>query len=415
MRWTILFVSSVLAVAVLITAVISMAQLGGWFQRVGYPSQTPSEFLDATCVPQDHEVQGNMIAVMLQGGEVIASGAAGPEGAILTSDSIFQIASLSKWITAVGVLVLVEDGLIGLDDPVASHLTRWSFPESQFDENQITIRHLLAHTAGLTDGLGYNGFEAGDAIQTLEDSLTHAQDAMPGVSGVVELGRPPGSRWQYSGGGYTVLQLLVEEVTGQGFADAMQDRVFEPIGMVDTSFDYDDVAGSLATTFDLSGVQIVPRYYTSVAAASLYTTADDLALFLGSLRAGGSAPTVLSPETITQMIDAQAELLGVPIWGLGVTIYLWHAGEALVVGHDGRNHPAINTTARLHLPSHDAIVVFASGSTDVATDCGDAWVQWRTGRMGITGFIDQIGRTSLLATVFATLVLSALFLLTRRR
>ena len=83
----------------------------------------------------------------------------------------------------------------------------------------MTVRQLLSHTAGLDDRLGYLGFLPGEEIQTLEESLTLTQDPAAGSPRGVNVVREPGTVWDYSGGGYTLLQLLIEEVTGQTFAD----------------------------------------------------------------------------------------------------------------------------------------------------------------------------------------------------
>ena len=98
-------------------------------------------------------------------------------------DTLFQVASLSKWITALGVMTLVDAGRVDLDAPVDTYLKRWKLPPSEFDNRKVTVRRLLSHTAGLTDGLGYGGFEPGEPIQPLPDSLTRASDASPGNDG----------------------------------------------------------------------------------------------------------------------------------------------------------------------------------------------------------------------------------------
>jgi CubicO group peptidase (beta-lactamase class C family) len=103
-------------------------------------------------------------------------------------------------------MALVEQGRVDLDEPAARYLSRWRLPESEFDNDQVTVRRLLSHTAGLTDRLGYGGFGPGEPIQSLEDSLTQAADAMGGADGQVRVGEDPGAQWLYSGGGYALLQ-----------------------------------------------------------------------------------------------------------------------------------------------------------------------------------------------------------------
>jgi len=139
-------------------------------------------------------------------------------GRPVDGSSLFQVASMSKWITAVGVMHLVEQGRIDLDAPISRYLKRWKLPPSQFDNNNgATVRHVLAHAAGLTDGLGYLGFAPEQRPQSLPASLTRAADAQPGADGIVRVGSEPGTAWRYSGGGYTLLQMIIEDVTGEPF------------------------------------------------------------------------------------------------------------------------------------------------------------------------------------------------------
>lgn len=328
--------------------------------------------------------RGNLVLVVVEAGRPVADVGIGPSSAVPDGSSVFQIASLSKWVTAAGVIALADRGLIGLDDPVEEHLTRWRFPDTEFDSRGVTIRRLLAHTGGLTDGLGYNGFETAEAVQSLEASLNEAADTMEGATGRVKIGREPGGRFAYSGGGYTILQMMVEDVTGQAFETAMDDLVFNPAGMMSSAFEYEDAAGRLAPIFDEDGQRSPHRFYTALAAASLYTTADDLTAFLHAIGRPRQQGGLLSTEMLAEMATAEARIATLPVWGLGTTIHVSEAGNADVIGHDGRNHPAINTAARLHLETGDGIVVLATGTTDLASRISDEWVYWRTGDLSIT-------------------------------
>lgn len=128
-------------------------------------------------------------------------------------------------------------GWVDLDAPVETYLKRWRLPASEFDNRQVTIRRLLSHTAGLTDGLGYGGFAPGQPVQPLAELLSKAADASPGRDGVVKVGVQPGSEWRYSGGGYALLQLMIEDVTGEPFAAYMKRAVLKPLGMDSSSFE----------------------------------------------------------------------------------------------------------------------------------------------------------------------------------
>ncbi|SDC08800.1 Beta-lactamase [Pelagirhabdus alkalitolerans] len=128
-------------------------------------------------------------------------------------NTVFQVASISKSVTALGVMKLVEDGLINLDDPIENYITRWQLPESEYDQKAITVRGLLSHTSGLSVGGGYPGYASNTQLPTLEQSLS----GIGGGSKPVELEHEPGLRYSYSGGGYNLLQLMIEEVTGEDF------------------------------------------------------------------------------------------------------------------------------------------------------------------------------------------------------
>lgn len=112
------------------------------------------------------------------------------------------------------------------------YLTRWSVPPSDFDADRVTVRRLLSHTAGLSLS-GYPGWGPDDRLPTLEASLSGATNG----SGDVRLVYEPGTEWRYSGGGYTVLQLLVEEVTDRDFESYIRDEVLRPIGMAYSDFE----------------------------------------------------------------------------------------------------------------------------------------------------------------------------------
>lgn len=328
------------------TILVTVATVNNFWRPAITKDSNAAAFARAGEVWVPETFQGNLVLVVLEAGRPAAEAGMGPPGAVPDGSSIFQIASLSKWVTAVGVLALADRGLIGLDDPVEEHLTQWRFPETGYDSRGVTIRRLLSHTGGLTDGLGYNGFETAEAVQSLEASLNEAADAMEGASGRMEIGRAPGSRFAYSGGGYTVLQMIVEDVTGQTFAMAMDDLVFSPAGMTSSTFEYEEVEARLAPTFDKHGERSSHRFYTALAAASLYTTADDLVSFLVAIGRPREESGLLSAEMLAEMATAKARIATLPIWGLGTTIYVSQARVAKVIGHNGRNYTAINTAAR---------------------------------------------------------------------
>ena len=343
-------------------------------------SDDPREF-HAAAAALDDALIGNVAFVLIDDGEVAGEHYASV-GRMVGPNTLFQMASVSKWITAWGVMALVEDGWIELDTPVSRYLTRWSLPDSEFDNDGVTVRRLLSHTAGLTDSYGYMGFEDPADVQTLEESLTRTADHAPrAFAEGVRVGLEPGSEFRYSGGGYTILQLLVEEVTGESFNAYMRARVLEPLGMSSSTFVLDAEDEERVADFYAPNGSIAPHFlFTALAAASLYTSADDLTLFLFSHLPGpDGAPAgrgVLRPETLEMMRERQTSRD--PAWGLGMSLISTGA-EGWLIGHRGGNWPGISTTARIDPSAGDGIIVLSSGDPDLAGRVEAWWHLWRTG------------------------------------
>jgi CubicO group peptidase (beta-lactamase class C family) len=253
-------------------------------------------------------------------------------GRPVTAATRFQAASLSKPVTAWGVLRLVERGRIGLDEPIVGHLRRWRPPPSPFDDGGLTVRRLLSHTAGLSVH-GYVGQPSDRPLPSIAASLSgETGDSFP-----VELLEAPGRDWLYSGGGYSVAQLLVEELTGRPFADHMQAEVLAPLGMTASSFRWSRTAGT-AHPHDADGGPIPDFAFAEQAAAGLVTTAPDLARFVAAALAGprGEPPGrgVLGPAVMRLALTAAPATDG--RWGLGYGLGLTPGGDLLAY-HEGAN------------------------------------------------------------------------------
>ncbi|PQA88018.1 serine hydrolase domain-containing protein [Hyphococcus luteus] len=359
--------------------------LYGWTRAPLAPRGDWAGFFSAAAERIDEKANGNAAFVLIDGGEIRGMHFFSV-GEAVNQDSQFQVASLSKWITAVGVMTLVERGAVDLDAPVSTYLTRWSLPESDYDNDGVTVRRLLSHMAGLTDGLGYGGFAPGEPVQSLEDSLTKASDASPGASGVVKVGAEPGEAWAYSGGGYALLQLIIEEVSGRSFEDYMQEAVLAPLGMNDSTFVYDETYPHVAEIYDVDGTFATRYAFSAPSAAGFYTTVHDMARFLlAHFEGSDGAPAgrgVLTPETLAMMRAPEAYLYGAPSWGLGVILYAPDGSGDFVAGHDGNNDPAINTAARFNPSSKDGVVLLESGNALLASEIAGEWVFWDTGKVG---------------------------------
>ena len=224
-----------------------------------------------------YEVPGAAVA-LIRSGEVSwvrAYGVADARsGRPLGADAVFRVESLSKPVTAAAVLRLVDDGIVGLDDRLSSHVPDWPFPDAGELAETVTIRQLLGHRAGLQ--LGTIGLEyAPDAPRpSLREHL--ADEAV--------LARPPGEGFLYSNPGYDLLELLIEEVTGTDLATFAATEILGPLGMADASFEpTEPMAARLATGHDLTGAPVAPYVYATRASGGLIATVEDMARFAAVL------------------------------------------------------------------------------------------------------------------------------------
>ncbi len=419
MRSLLLLVLSTFAILALWTALVVLGTLEGWWRNSLAPNGNVPAFLDAAIEQIDAKYHGNVAFVLIEDGQIYNDYFVSV-GEPIDRDTLFQVASLSKWITAWGVMTLVENGRLDLDEPVLTYLKRWSLPEGDYDNNGVTVRRLLSHTAGLTDGLGYAGYAPGTDPQSLEESLTRTQDASPGADGRVRVGLEPGSEFKYSGGGYTLLQLLIEEVTGESFESYMQRAIFQPLGMTRSTYFVDEGGTpNLATSYDTDGTPAILYRFTSLAATSLYTTAADLTRLLQAHLVGPNGEPagrgVLKPERLTQMSQPHASQMGADIWGLGTMLFVPTDDGEFVIGHDGSNEPAINTAARINPGTGDAIVVLETGNPILATTLAGEWVFWKTGKLDTLMFLMAKDRMVNLILAGWGLIISASILIGWRR
>lgn len=275
-------------------------------------------------------------------------------GRSVTTDTLFQAGSISKPVTAVAALRLVEKGLLDLDEDIGNKLQGWRLPEHP-GRQSVTLRRILSHNAGLSV-TGFPGYRSEARLPTTIEILGGRS---PANTAPVEVAAEPGSRVSYSGGGFTVVQLLIEELTGLPFADALQELVLEPAGMEHSSFEQRlptelaDLA-SLGHQADGRLVEGGHHLYPEQAAAGLWSTPADLTRFASALRASWlGTGTLLREETARTMFIHQAG-----IYGLGIRLerhehgsWFWHTGGA----------EGFRTQLRGDLKTGRAVVVMANG------------------------------------------------------
>ncbi len=209
-------------------------------------------------------------------------------------DDVFEVASLTKTAVALAVLSLVEQGKIELDRPVNDYLERWRLSSSAFDTDGVTVRRLLNHTSGLPVGFPR---ERPAEFPAIEEVLGGAAD-MAGA----EVTHAPGTKFVYSNPGYGVLELLIEEVSGLAFADAMRSLVLDPLGMKDSGFQDDadllvrDIGGFQRTGRPIAQIMRFPR-----AAGGMLSTASDIGRLLVAISRPVEEGGLLRAETLEEM------------------------------------------------------------------------------------------------------------------
>jgi CubicO group peptidase (beta-lactamase class C family) len=253
----------------------------------------------------------------------------------VTTQTLFQAASISKSLNAVGVLKLAQDKKIDLYTDINQYLKSWQFPYDTISHGKkITIANLLSHTAGLTVH-GFVGYEPGDSIPTLEQILDGKR---PANSDPIRSIFEPGLRSEYSGGGITISQQIVMDVTGMPYATYMQQNVLDPLGMTMSSYEQpaaSDKEKYLATGYRGGGNEAVKgkyHIYPEQAAAGLWTSPTDLAKYIIETQRSlqGKSNKVLDTEMtklrLTPYLDSSAAL-GVFIMQKGGIKYFGHGGS----------------------------------------------------------------------------------------
>ncbi len=252
----------------------------------------------------------------------------------VTTNTLFQAGSISKPVAALGALRLVEDGQLTLDEDVNRWLKQWQVPENELTKDEkVTLRRILSHSAGLTVH-GFPGYRAGSRRPTLHQVLDGAK---PANTAAIRVDAVPGSIWRYSGGGYTVMQQMMIDLTGKPFPELMQETVLTPLKMTASTYEQPlpgDRVAFAATGYYANGKAVKGNWhiYPEMAAAGLWTTASDLARFAISIQEAlaGETNPVISKAMTREMLTVQKESSGL---GLG----LEGSGKSLRFFHDGRD------------------------------------------------------------------------------
>ena len=258
---------------------------------------------------EKHKIPGVSIAVVQDGRIAWARGwglkMAGGKDPV-DADTLFQAASISKPVAAIGALSLVDENRIALDEDVNTKLRAWKIPESEFTAaKKITLRMLLSHTGGLSVH-GFRGYAPGEEVPTLIQVLDGAK---PANSPAVRVSAPPGAKFTYSGGGYCILQQLMMDSTGKAFPDVMRERVLAPLGMKHSTYEQplpESRRAAAAQAHQADGTRHQKGewfLHPEMAAAGLWTTPSDLARFAIAIQ---KRDKVLSDKLYGEFFTPQA-------------------------------------------------------------------------------------------------------------
>lgn len=293
---------------------------------------------------------------------------------LLTTDTPMRVQSISKSVTAWGVMKLAEDGRIDLDEPVATYLKRWAFPKSVFSASRITTRQLLSHTSGLPLGDVFTIYSPEETLPSLEDRLTEE----------ARLTREAGVSFSYSNTAYNLLELLVEEVSDQEFSDYMEQEVLKPLGMKHSDFTWDRTWNpQVPVGYDLHNNPIPVYVYPEKGSGGLFSTAEDIAVFTiaGMAGRGKNDQEVLDPETVWTLYEPVSKEIG--IYGLVYDAYaLGYYYESLSTGSFAVSHGGQGSGIMTHFhavpETGDAIVILTNSQRSwpfIASVLSD-WAHW---------------------------------------
>lgn len=250
----------------------------------------------------------------------------------VNAETVFQAASISKPVSALALLRLVEAGKLSLDQDVNEVLKTWKVPSNDFTaEEKVTLRRLLSHTAGLTVH-GFRGYAEGETVPNLVQILDGEK---PSNSSAIRVNAKPGTAERYSGGGYVVMHQLVRDVTGGSFESLLQSSVFTPLGMTRSTFEQPLPPAwwaNAARAHSGDGKPIPGKWHTypELAPDGLWTTPADLARFAIELQQSlrGESNKVVSAAMTKQMLTRQLRSmgLGIVVVGADATLRFEHGG-----------------------------------------------------------------------------------------
>jgi CubicO group peptidase (beta-lactamase class C family) len=296
-----------------------------------------------TCMANEY-TPGASVAV-IEGGEIawaksyslIQAGSSTP----VTEETRFQAASISKPVAALTALSLVEEGRLALDEDICRYQTSWRLPQNDGWKPRVTLRMLLSHSAGVNVH-GFPGYSQSSPLPSLIQVL---KGEKPANTPAIMVDTLPGLQFRYSGGGFCILQQLIEDITSKPFWQAAQERVLEPAGMAESTYqllmpEAQRVAIAVGHRSDGQPLQGGWHTYPESAAAGLWTTAVDLAKLIVEIEAAlqGKREKIISQAMMKEMLSPQVRVRGIGLTGWqGLSLFLTGEKNDWYYGHGGSN------------------------------------------------------------------------------
>ncbi|BFN37523.1 serine hydrolase domain-containing protein [Fidelibacter multiformis] len=290
---------------------------------------------------EKYEIPGLCIA-LVRNHQVVWTGAYGladrEQEIPMTTDALCRVESISKSVTAWGVMKLVEKGLIRLEDPIGLYLKKTDFPETDPDWRSVTIHQLLSHTAGFP--LGSIGPDV--EYPPFSKMPAPAEYLTSEIQGL----HTPGQKFVYSNVGFNTLEILIEKVSGQDFSSYMTAEILLPLGMTRSGFTFSpEELPEIPSGYETDGTPVPPYVYPVHASGGLMAPIDDIARFLTAGKRGEQR--VLDPESLTKIFTSHTDVKGLygfvsDGYGYGHFVErlsdgrqaVWHGGQ----GHGWMTH-----------------------------------------------------------------------------
>lgn len=268
-------------------------------------------------------------------------------------------------------MALSEKGVINIEDPIQNYVTKWKLPQTKFNNNEVLISRVMSHTSGL-NMRSYPGYDPStETLPKLEDSLSGKFGSFTGwlfnPTGLKIIAKP-GSEYSYSGGGYSLLQLMMEECTQNGYLEYMNSYVLKPLNMSSSSFEYNStIKNNLAKPYSSSG-KVRPNYlFTEKAAAGLYTTAIDLSQILNEAYRLNNLPEykglVITADSLNRIIKPRIINSTISNNGLGYFLKTTTNGNTIIF-HNGGNR-GWNCFYAVELATGRGIVVLTNSDAGI--------------------------------------------------